>query len=54
MSPSHAAHSISLYHEYTQWVDAEGIKHAGFKGLVANRFGQIAEMVKEFLARRAH
>ena len=52
LSPSHAAYSISLYHEYTQWVDAEGIEHAEFKGFVANRFGRIAEMGKELLVRK--
>ena len=33
-------------------MDAEGIEHAGFKDFVANRFGRIAEMAMEFLARK--
>ena len=28
LSPRHAAHSISLYHEYTQWMGEEEIEHA--------------------------
>ena len=51
-SPNRAAHSISLYHKYTQWMDVERIKHARLKGFVTNRFGRIAEMAKEFLARK--
>ena len=52
LSPSHAAHSILLYDEYTSWMETEGIEHTSFKGFTANRFGRIAEIAKEFLCRR--
>ena len=51
LSPSHAAHSISLYNEYTASMQAHDIAHEGFKGFVANRFGRIAEIAKEYLQR---
>ena len=52
LSPSHAAHSVSLYTEYIQWMNENNIKHEGFHGFTANRFGRIAEIAKEFVARR--
>ena len=52
LSPSHAAQSISLYSEYTQWMSQKGILHEGFHGFTANRFGRIAEIAKEYTARR--
>ena len=52
ISPSHAAQLVSLYSEYTQWMSANGIDHEGFHGFTANRFGRIAEISKEFTARR--
>ncbi|KAL4219994.1 Cullin-2 [Mactra antiquata] len=51
LSPSHAAHSVSLYNEYIAWMSANDIPHTGFKGFVANRFGRIAGLAKEYLAR---
>ena len=33
-------------------MESQGFDHAGFKGFTANRFGRIAEMVKEFLSRQ--
>ena len=52
LSPSHASHSISLFNEYKGWMNEQGIDHNGFKGFQANRFGRIAEIAKEFTARR--
>ena len=52
LSPSHAAHSVSLYSEYKQWMEENNIKHEGFHGFTANRFGRIAEIAQEFLARK--
>ena len=52
LSPSHAAHSISLYSEYTAWMEVQGRDYTGFKGFVANRFGRIAEIAQEYLAQR--
>ena len=52
LSPSHAAHSISLYKTYTQWADSEGIKLNGFQGFVSNRFGRIAHLAYIFLQHR--
>ena len=52
LSPSHATHSISLYSEYTSWMETQGIDHNGFKGFTVTRFGMIAEIVKEFLCHR--
>ena len=51
LSPSHAAHSISLYSDYKTWSESEG-QLTGFKGFTANRFGRIAEIAKEFLKNR--
>ena len=50
--PSHASHSISLFNEYTSWMEMQGIEKAGFRGFCANRFGRIAEIAREFIARR--
>ena len=52
LSPSHAAHSIYLYNEYTAWMEVQGRDHTGFKGFVANRLGRIAEIAQEYLAQR--
>ena len=52
LSPSHASHSVSLFNEYKTWMEANNVDHEGFKGFTANRFGRIAEIAKEFLARR--
>ena len=52
LSPSHAAHSIYLYNEYTAWMEVKGRDHTGFKGFVANRLGRIAEIAQEYLAQR--
>ena len=52
LSPSHAAQSISLYTDYIQWMEENKIAHDGFHGFTANRFGRIAEIAKEFLARK--
>lgn len=51
LSSSHAAHSVSLYNDYTNWMTINGNEH-GFNGFVANRFGRIAELAKQFLKRR--
>jgi hypothetical protein len=52
LSPSHANHSVSLFNEYKEWMEMHNISHDGFKGFCANRFGRIAEIAKEFTARR--
>ena len=52
LSPSHASHSVSLFKEYKSWMDEQEIDHLGFKGFQANRFGQIAEIARGFIARR--
>ena len=49
LSPSHAAHSVSLYSEFVQWMEQEGIKRQDFKGFTANRFGRIAQIANQFL-----
>lgn len=54
LSPSHAANSVSLYTEYTSWMDDQGIDRAGFKGFKSNRFGRIAETAKQFLKMHEH
>lgn len=51
LSPSHAGHSVSLFNEYKSWKDIQGMKHAGFKGFYASRFGRLAEIAKEITAR---
>ena len=53
LSPSHASHSVSLFNEYKSWMDDQEIEHAGFKGFQANRFGRIAEIAREFIARQS-
>ena len=50
LSPSHAAHSVSMFNDYTTWMQTQEITHAGLKGFIANRFGRIAEIAKEYLA----
>ena len=52
LSPSHAAHSIYLYNEYTAWMEVQGRDHTGFKGFVENQLGRIAEIAQEYLAQR--
>ena len=52
LSPSRAAHSVSLYNNLSAWMESQGIDHAGFKDFTANRFGRIAEIAKEFLGRQ--
>ena len=49
LSPSHAAHSVSLYSEFVQWMEQEDIERQGFKGFTANRFGRIAQIANQFL-----
>ena len=49
LGPSHAAHSVSLYSEFVQWMEQEGIERQGFKGFTANRFGRIAQIANRFL-----
>ena len=49
LSPSHAAHSLSLYSEFVQWMKQEGIERQGFKGFTANRFSRIAQIANQFL-----
>ena len=36
LSPSHAAHSISLYNDYKNVMDVQAIKHNGFKVVTVN------------------
>ena len=54
LSPSHAAHSVSLYSEFVQWMEQEGIERQGFKGFTANRFGRIAQIANQFLKMKDH
>ena len=49
LSSSHAAHSVSLYSEFVQWMEQESIERQGFKGFIANRFGRIAQIANQFL-----
>ena len=49
LSPSHAAHSVSLYSEFVQWMEQEGIERQDFKGFTVNRFGRIAQIANQFL-----
>ena len=49
LSPSDAAHSVSLYSEFVQWMEQEGIERQGFKGFTANRFSGIAQIANQFL-----
>jgi len=49
LSPSHAAHSVSLYGDFKLWLDAKGLDSEGFMGFCANRFGRIAEISRQFL-----
>ena len=49
LSPSHAAHSVSLYSEFVQWMEQEGIERQDFKDFTANRFGRIAQIANQFL-----
>ncbi|KAK6194847.1 hypothetical protein SNE40_000387 [Patella caerulea] len=48
LSPSHAAHSVSLYSEFKDWLKQKHERH-DFKGFVSNRFGRIAELAKTYL-----
>ena len=47
LSPSHAAHSMSLYGDFKLWLDTNGLDSEGFKGFCANRFGRIAEICRQ-------
>ena len=49
LSPSHSAHSVSLFSDSTQWCADNEIELMGFKGFQANRFGRIASNAKTFL-----
>ena len=49
LSPSHAAHSVSLYSEFVKWMEQEDIERQGFKDFTANRFGRIAQIANQFL-----
>ena len=49
LSPSHAAHRVSVYSEFVLWMEQEGIERQGFKDFVANRFGRIAQIANQFL-----
>ena len=49
MSPSQAVQGVSLYSEFVQWMEQEGIERQGFKGFTANRFGRIAQITNQFL-----
>ncbi|KAK6167554.1 hypothetical protein SNE40_021553 [Patella caerulea] len=35
LSPSHASHSVSLFTEFKDWLDAKGLNWAAFKGFVS-------------------
>ena len=48
LSPSHAAHSISLYGNYIDFLEKRDMRGT-FKGFVSNRFGRIAEIAKYFI-----
>jgi hypothetical protein len=54
LSPSHASHSVSLYTEFVQWMEQEGLDRQGFKGFTANRFGRIAQIANQFLIMKDH
>ena len=49
LSPNHTSHSVSLYSEFVQWMEQEGLERQGFKGFTANRFGRIAQIANQFL-----
>ena len=49
LSPSHSAHSVSLFSDFTQWCADNEIELMGFKGFQANGFGRIASNAKTFL-----
>lgn len=49
LSPSHAAHSVSLYNDFILWLQTNNIPAASFKGFTANRFGRITDIASEFL-----
>ena len=49
LSPSHAQHSVSLFTDFKSWMSSNGLECHKFKGFVANRFGRIAELAKEYL-----
>ncbi|ESO85585.1 hypothetical protein LOTGIDRAFT_155073 [Lottia gigantea] len=49
LSPSHSAHSVSLYNQYMEWMTVNDVENKrSFKGFASNRFGRIAELAKEF------
>ena len=50
LSPSHAQHSVSLYTDFKYWLSENNLECHKFKGFVANRFGRIAELAKEYLS----
>ena len=52
LSPSHAQHSVSLYTDFKYWLSENNLECHKFKGFVANRFGRIAELAKEYLSWR--
>ena len=52
LSPSHAQHSVSLYTDFKSWMSNNELESHRFKGFVANRFGRIAELAKEYLTWR--
>ena len=52
LSPSHAQHSVSLYTDFKSWLSENNLECHKFKGFVANRFGRIAELAKEYLSWR--
>lgn len=54
ISPSHSAHSVSLYSEFTTWMSIHEIDDGGFKGFVANRIGRIAYLAQQFIILREH
>lgn len=52
LSPSHAQHSVSLFTDFKSWMSNNGLECHKFKGFVANRFGRIAELAKQYLTWR--
>ena len=52
LSPSHAQHSVSLYTDFKSWMANNNLECHKFKGFVANRFGRIAELAKQYLTWR--